>query len=371
MPRLPLFCVPHSADEAAVLAPVLASGRLAGGPLVTEFEAKLAERSAVPACVATYDNSSALSLALRLVGVGSRDEVAVSPMACAATVMPITMIGARPRWIDVDPRTGMPTASHLIAGLTPSTKALVVYHWAGDVAPLAELDDACRDRGIALIQDASAAFDATYRDRPIAAAGGQATIQSFYPTRPLSTAEGGAVLIADRSLIERSQRLRRFGIEQRTFRLPSGDLNPASDIPEASGNAQMGSLAAALGLRQLADAGARVRRNQAVGTFYDDVLRNVPGLTLLDRPAERKSSYWAYALRAENRDGLVRKLTEHGIGAQRLHLRVDAYSCFDGIRRDDLEGVDVFDRENVAIPCGWWLSDEGHEEIVACLKSGW
>jgi dTDP-4-amino-4,6-dideoxygalactose transaminase len=370
-PRLPLFAVPHTAADAEVLAPVLASGQLAGGPLVAAFEAKLAQAQSAPSAIATSDASGALALALRVAGVRAGDEVALAPMVCAATAMPVAAIGARPRWLDVDPATGMPGAAELRAGIGPQTRAVVIYHWSGDVADLSSLAAVCRERGLPLIQDASEAWGASYRDRPLGAAGADATVLSFYATRVLSTGDGGALLVEDPAWDERARRLRRFGIDPKSFRTSSGDLNPASDIPEASGNLQMVSLAAALGIRQLADAENRVRRHQRHGAFFDAALRDVSGVTVLHRPTERRSSYWTYAFRAGNRAGLIRKLTERGIASQRLHLRVDTYGCFAEFRRDGLDGVALFDRENVAVPCGWWLSDADCEEIAACLRSGW
>ncbi len=368
--RLPLFRVPNTADEAAALAPVLAGGQLAGGPVVAEFESRLAAAQGAPACLATADGAGALALALRLFGVEPGDEVALSPMTCTATAMPVAMIGARPRWLDVDPLTGMPNAAHLAAGLGAKTKAAIIYHWSGDVADLEPLAEVCRTNGVALIQEAAEAWGASYRGQPIGALG-DATVLSFYATRALSTGDGGAVVLSDRGRLDRARRLRRFGIDQPTFRLSTGDLNPTSGIPEASGNHQMTGLVAALGLQQLGSAEARVRRHQEHGRVYDLALQGIAGLTLLTRPEDRRSSQWTYAFRAERRDDLVRKLTERGIGAQRLHLRVDIYGCFADARRDGLDGVDVFDRENVAVPCGWWLSDADRDEIVACLKSGW
>jgi len=369
-PRLPLFGVPHDAGDAEALAPVLASGQLAGGPLVAAFEARLAEEQEAAACLTTADGSGALAIALRLAGVEAGDEVALSPLTCTATAMPVAGVGARPLWLDVDPRTGMPGADHLLAAIGPRTKAVIAYHWAGDLPDLAALAETCRSRGIALIQDASEAWGARFGGRPLGGFGDM-TILSFYATRALSTGDGGALLLADPSRLDRARRLRRFGIEQRGFRLSSGDLNPDSDIAEASGNHQMTSIAAALGLRQFGGVAARVRRHQENGRFYDAALRGVAGLTLLARPDDRQSAYWTYALRAERRDDLVRRLVERGIGAQRLHVRVDAYGCFAEHRRAGLAGVDLFDRENIAIPCGWWLDDAGRDDIVRCLKSGW
>jgi len=77
-------------------------------------------------------------------------------------------------------------------------------------------------------------------------------------------------------------------------------------------------------------------------------------------------------LRVERRDDLVRKLHAEGIGCQRLHVRNDRYSCFaNPARADVLPGVDIFDRENLSIPCGWWVGDEDRERIERCIRAGW
>lgn len=184
--RLPLFRVPNTADETAALGPVLAGGQLAGGPVVAEFESRLAAAQDAPACLATSDGQGALALAMRLFE-SSPATRSRSPMTCTATAMPVAMIGARPRWLDVDPLTGMPQAGHLVAGIGPKTKAAIIYHWAGDVADLEPLAEVCRANGVALIQEAAEGWGASYRGRPIGAAG-DATVLSFYATCALRPA---------------------------------------------------------------------------------------------------------------------------------------------------------------------------------------
>ena len=106
-PFIPLFRVFMPETAHAALRPVLASGRLAAGPQVANFETQVAAWLGAPRAVALNDASGGLTLALYLAGVRPGDEVIVSPLTCAATVMPIANLFARPVWCDVDPVTGM------------------------------------------------------------------------------------------------------------------------------------------------------------------------------------------------------------------------------------------------------------------------
>jgi dTDP-4-amino-4,6-dideoxygalactose transaminase len=180
------------------------------------------------------------------------------------------------------------------------------------------------------------------------------------------------LITLDRDSLERAVRARRYGIDQPTFRLPNGDLNPASDIPVPGFNFAMNNIAATLGIVQLPHATRLFRSYRDNGAYFDRALAGVPGLRQLRRPANAYSAHWTYSLRAERRADLMRKLHESGISAQRLHLRNDHYSCFAATRSSDpLPGVEIFDRENLSIPCGWWLTAEDRERIAACIRSGW
>ena len=132
----------------------------------------------------------------------------------------------------------------------------------------------------------------------------------------------------------------------------------------------MNEIAAALGLEQLRHIDNIVARHRDNGKYYDATLAGIPGLHLLKRRNDSVSGFWTYALCAERRDSLILKLHSYGIGAQRLHLRNDGYSCFAGANRD-MPGVAEFDAHNINIPCGWWVSDEERELITECIRSGW
>lgn len=360
------------AGAGAALEATLASGYLAHGAKVEAFERALADYTGNPRVCAMSDVSGALTLALFIAGVRPQDEVIVSPMVCLATSMPIANLFARPLWCDVDPATGMLDAERIAALVTPRTRAILAYHWSGDVADLAALRNAARSHGLALIEDASEAFGAEYRGGRLGRDGGDFCVYSFAAVRQITTGEGAALFCANADDHERARRLRRYGMHQASFRLASGDLNPDSDIAVAGFNFCMNNIAATIGLAQFPHVGDIVMRQRANGRHYESALAGVAGLTLLRRRADSVSGYWTYSLRAERRADLMRKLHQSGIGCQRLHLRNDRYSCFADARRDQaLPGVDLFDRENLSIPCGWWLSPEERERVVACIRAGW
>ena len=370
--QIPLFKVHMPTGTAAALKAVLESGYIAHGAQVAEFERTLAAYTGNNRVCAISDVSGALTLALFLAGVRPEDEVIVSPMVCLATCMPIANLFARPVWCDVDPATGILDPERISSLVTARTRAILAYHWSGDVADLRSLQRAARAHGLRLIEDASEAFGAEYRGIRLGNHGSDFCIHSFSAVRQITAGEGAALLCDRPGDYEQARRLRHYGIHQPTFRLPGGDLNPDSDIAVPGFNFCMSNIAASIGLAQFPFVEDLVLRQRANGRYFDEVLADVPGITLLARRADAVSGYWTYSLRAERRADLMRKLQQNGIGCQRLHLRTDRYSCFAHLRRDDeLPGVDLFDRENLSIPCGWWLTPEERERIAACIRAGW
>ena len=366
---IPLFKVFTAETAHAALKPVLDSGRLATGPRVAEFESRLAAWLGAPRVVALNDASGGLTLALYLAGVRPGDEVITSPLACAATLMPIANLFARPVWCDIDPLTGMPDAAKIAGLISAKTRAILVYHWSGNVADIAGIAAVAKQHRVKLVQDASEAFGAEYLNRRL---GSEAdlTIYSFYATKHVNTGEGAALLATAPADVESAQRLRRFGIDYSSLRLAGGDLNPDFDIPVAGFNLAMNEVAATLGLEGLRHADEIVARHRANGAFFELALTGIPGVRQLKQQARSISGYWTYSLLAERRDELIQKLVAHGIGAQRLHLRNDGYASFGGMQKD-LPGVSKFDSVNLSIPCGWWVGDAARERIVDCIRAGW
>ncbi|HXH34722.1 MAG TPA: DegT/DnrJ/EryC1/StrS family aminotransferase [Plantibacter sp.] len=352
------------------LTEVLRSGYIADGSLVRDFENRLRDFVGNPHVETAGEYSGALTLALFQAGVRPGDEVLTCPEACLGTNMPILSLFAKPVWCDVDPQTGIIDPLDVAARVTERTRALLFFHWGGDVAPIDELLAVAREHGIAAIEDASEAFGAEYRGRKVGNTGCDYTVWSFGPVRHMTTGEGAAITFANGEEAERFRCLKRYGIHQPTFRDEFGEIDPSSDIPEPGLNSYMNNIAAAIGLEQIADIEPAIERHRQNGAFYESKLATVGGIDLIQRLPDAVSGYWVYTLLAERRDDLQRALADAGIRSSKLHLRNDTYSAF-GTGLADLPGCAAFSARRLCIPCGWWVTDEDRLRVVERVYAGW
>jgi perosamine synthetase len=369
LPRheIPLFRVRTPDKVCEALQPVFDGGFLADGEKVVEFAQLIATYVGNPNVVMVSDVSAGITLALYVAGVRPGDDVIVSPMCCTATTMPIANLFARPVWCDVDPSTGMIDPQKISGLISQRTKAILFTHWGGDVAESEAVRAIAHEHGLRTVEDAAEAFGAEVGGRHLGNDTADFTVYSFYPTKHLTTGEGGAIFCTSFQDAKRVEYLKRYGIHKATFRLPDGDLNPESDIPEAGYSFPMNNIAAAIGVEQMRTVVDTVARHQENGRFFDEALAGVPGLTLLRRRNDARSAHWVYTVLAERRDDLKVALRERGIIAQRLHLRNDRYSCFPPSAMP-LPGVDTFDRQALAIPCGWWVNEHDRDYTADVVR---
>jgi dTDP-4-amino-4,6-dideoxygalactose transaminase len=368
--RVPLFRVATSSTAEATIASVVVTESIAAGPHLGRLEAVLRDYIGNPLVLATGEFSGSLTMALFLAGVRPGDSVALSPMICLATSSPVATLFAKTVWCDVDPTTGCIDADDLSRRILPNTKAVIVYHWAGNPSDLDRIYAVARQRGLMIIEDASEALGAEYGSRKLGNTGADFTVFSFYPNRHMHTIDGAAIAFGAANTFERGQWLRRYGIHRPSFRGTDGEISPTSDIPVAGWSCYMNEVAAALGVEQAAGLPGRVDRHRKNGEFYDKALQGVPGITLLQRAPGARSAHWVYTLLAEDRPGLIRKLHGVGVAASQVHIRNDVYTCFER-PSGPLPGVDYFDSHTVSIPSGWWVTDQDRDLVAKSIREGW
>src|SRR5215211_616785 len=191
----------------AKVAEVLDGGRYILGPEVAAFERELAAQLGARHAAGVANGTDALTLALRALGVGPGDEVVVPSFTFYASAEAIPHTGARPVFCDVDPETFCVTPETVRAAMTPRTKAVVVVHLFGNVAPVAEIEAL----GVPVVEDAAQAAGSTAPDGRPGALGTLATF-SFFPSKNLACfGDGGAVTTRDDELADRIGMLRFHG----------------------------------------------------------------------------------------------------------------------------------------------------------------
>lgn len=362
---VPLFNAAVSASGEQAVLSVLRSGQIANGPKVAEFEVAFSKAIGRPHVVCLSDMTQALAMALRLAGVGVGDEVLTLAFNCLSSTAPIAMVGATPVWIDIDPLHACLDIEDLRAALTRKTKALILYHVAGYPGPAKLVSDFCRANGLTFIEDCNNALGATADQEPVGSRGDYAVF-SFYPNRQINALEGAALICPDAETAARAMRLRRFGIDARSFRGPDGEINPSSDIPELSSAASFSHVSASLALEQLSGLEARRLATRHNAQMLEAALQNLNGLRIIRGASGGESAYWALLALAEQRDRLAVALKQSGIQVSRLHQRNDGYSGFGAAPRD-LPGTSEFMDQVLAIPCGWWLTRQQVDHVIQVM----
>ncbi|MGH2358702.1 MAG: DegT/DnrJ/EryC1/StrS family aminotransferase [Candidatus Limnocylindria bacterium] len=285
-------------EEQREVAEALASGSLAQGSRVRDFEARFAELIGVPNAVATSSGTTALHLALAASGIGEGDEVITVPFTFIASANAALYTGARPVFVDVDERDFTMAVEQVEAAITPHTRALLPVSLYGQPADLPALAAIAERHGLALIEDAAQAHGAVVNGRP-SGSWGVGTF-SFYPTKNMTTGEGGMVTTGDVELADRVRLLREHGMAVRYHH----DL--------VGYNFRMTDIHAAIGLAQLPKLAGYNRRRRAIAARYDAELRGV--VTPCVRPGV-EHVYHQYTIRVARRDEFVERLAQRGVGS--------------------------------------------------------
>ena len=286
--------------ERRAVAKVLKSGALAQGLKVLEFEGKFSNLVSDRPCVATNSGTSALHIALLALGIGPGDQVIVPSFTFAATANSVALTGATPVFVDIDPDFFTMDPDSVSAAITPKTRAVMPVHLYGQTADMTRISEIATKNGLLLIEDAAQAHLATWDGRP-AGAWGDAGAFSFYPTKNMTTGEGGMITLADKEVERRSRLYRNQGMEVRYQNEVVGLNNRMTEIE------------AAIGLVQLRKLEKWTARRQANAKFLSENLDQV----IVPKIAEKATHvFHQFTVKVEghDRDTFAAELKRRGIG---------------------------------------------------------
>jgi perosamine synthetase len=340
---------------------VLYSGFVAEGEPVYEFERRFAAQFGLPNALAMSSGTAALHIALLMSGVRPGDEVISTSMTAEPTNTTILQCGATPVFADVEAVSGNLDPASVRACLSARTRAILVVHYAGFPARLAELRAIADEAGIALIEDAAHALGARYGDQAIGTVG-DFGIFSLQAIKHMTTVDGGVLTLRDGERAPDARKLRWFG-------LAKGVPRTEVDITVPGFKYNMHNVAAVIGLAQLEQIGGLVRRHIDNGRFFDEQIARIPGLAITSFEAQAQPSYWLYSVLSADSAAVEACLQGIGVAASKLHRPNHLHSVFAPMRRP-LPGLDDYYRRLTHLPCGWWVSDDDRERIVAALARG-
>ena len=278
---------------------VLKSLSLAQGPEVKAFESEFSKVVGDRECVAVNSGTSALHLALIALGVSESDEVLVPSFTFAATANVVKLVKAVPVFVDIDPKTFCIDIDHLVKRITPKTKAIIVVHLYGLPANMLKIKEIAKKFALIIIEDAAQAHLASI-GKEVVGTFGDAAAFSFYPTKNMTSGEGGMIVLANSEVARTCRMLRNQGMEKKYANEIVGFNLRMTDIHAAIGRIQ---------LKRLPTATKRRIENAAylVSTLNIETTPYVPEGFI--------HVFHQFTVRIEkNRDSFSKELTNLGIG---------------------------------------------------------
>jgi UDP-2-acetamido-2-deoxy-ribo-hexuluronate aminotransferase len=336
---------------------VLEHGQYILGPEVAELEEKLASYTGAKYCISCANGTDALQVAQMALGIGPGDEVITPGFTYIATAETVTLLGAKPVYVDIDPLTYNMDHHLLEAVISPRTKAIVPVSLYGQCADMDSINAIAAKHGIPVIEDAAQSFGATYKGRKSC---NLSTIAcaSFFPSKPLGCyGDGGAIFTNDEDLAKIIRQIARHGQDRRYHHIRVGV------------NSRLDTLQAAILLPKLEIFNEEIALRQQVANRYTKLLSDT-NINTIPHVVTGNSSVWAqYTIRSENRDMIQKKLMQIGIPTT-VHYPIPVNK--QPAVNDHSVKLQVGDKaaaEVLSLPMSPYLTNADQNLVVAALNS--
>jgi len=344
---------------------VLRTRWIGQGPKVDQVEKKFSQMFKIPYSVTVNSGTSALHLALILAGVGPGDEVISTPMTCTATNIPALYCGGKVVFADIQKETMNIDPKSIEKKVTPKTKAIMVVHWAGYPCDMDEINKIAKKHNLKVIEDAAQALGAKYKGKYVGSIS-DFTCFSFQAIKPITSVDGGMLCALKKKDYQQARILRWYGID-REFK---GDIHWKYQIKDIGYKYHMNDVTAAILDAQLDDWKKISSQREKIAKRYLKELKDIPGLTLLERHKDRQGANWTFTMHVKKRNDFQKKLAENGIESHIVHVRNDICPIFGG-KKQNLPVMNKIESTYVSIPIHNHLTDVDVSKVIKTIKSGW
>ncbi|MEN9204799.1 MAG: DegT/DnrJ/EryC1/StrS family aminotransferase [Thermostichales cyanobacterium SZTDM-1c_bins_54] len=338
---------------------VLASGQYINGPYVSQFEQEFGDWLGGIPVVSCNSGTDALYLALRAFGIGPGDEVITSAFSFFASAEVISLVGATPVFVDIDPATFNLDPRQLPQAITAKTRAVIPVHLFGRPAPMTEIMAIARAAGLVVIEDCAQATGACWGGQPVGT-WGDCGCFSFFPTKNLGTCgDGGAIVSRDPQVVERLRSLKNHG---QTRQYQHGYIGV---------NSRLDALHAAILSVKLPYVREWNQRREAIALTYDKLLAGIPNLIVPSWPVGGRSVWNQYTVRVQGglRDRLQQRLQALGISTRVYYpLPLPDQPVYQGLAAGDYPQAQRCAQEVLSLPCYPELRLEQQQEIARQIR---
>jgi len=359
--------VPKSAKSAVM--EVLDTRWIGQGPKVKLFEEGFSKKfaSKFPA-IAVGSGTDALHLSYILAGLKPGDEVIAPVFTCTATNIPFLYMGVKILFSDINPNTMNLDVNHVQQLMNKNVKAIVCVHYGGLPCDMDELQAIADEWNIPVIEDAAHAVGAKYKGMSIGSIS-DFTMFSFQAIKHITTGDGGMLIVKNKELVDKAERVRWFGIDRKAKQAGIWE----NDITEIGYKYQMTDIAASMGIASLQEFDEVSSLRKKLFRVYCEELTGFDRVKIVGNDFDdREHAAWLFTVIVEDRYSLQEKLRENKIESNQVHFRNDRYSIFnDFTNGKEFPNMDQIEDKYLVLPLHTMMNENDVRRVCSVIKSGW
>ncbi|MFC4403915.1 UDP-4-amino-4,6-dideoxy-N-acetyl-beta-L-altrosamine transaminase [Gracilibacillus xinjiangensis] len=351
---------------------ILKSDWLTTGPMIPEFEQKVAEYVGAKYAVAFSSGTAALHGACYAAGIAAGEEVVTTPMTFAATSNVVLYQGALPVFADIDPDTYNISVQSIEKLITEKTKAIIAVDFTGQPADYDAINELAKKHGLTVIADAAHGLGATYKGKRVGTLADM-TMFSFHPVKHITTGEGGMITTNNPECYEKLRDFRSHGITRDPLRISHPDEPWYYEMQSLGYNYRMTDIQAGLGISQLEKLDHFLDKRRIYARKYSEAFQSTPFLTPPYQHPETNSSWHLYVIKLDqslNRKELFSKLQEANIGVNVHYIPVYLHPYYQqlGYRRGICPEAEKLYEAMITLPLFPKMTENDVDDVIEAVN---
>ena len=358
-------------DKKAIL-DALDATLLTDGPKLREFESAFARFTGAKYAIGVSNATAALHLCIKSLGIGSGDEVIVPDMTFVATANAVMLSGATPVFADVENETMNISAESIRDKINSKTKAIFPVHFAGKVCDIIKIIKIAKENNLSVIEDCAHAIGARYGKKHVGNFG-NAGCFSFYPTKNITTIEGGMIITNSKKIADYVSSARNHGLNRTLVQRYSSGKPWDYDMIESGYNYRLDEIRSALGLSQLGRIKKLNAQRKKIFEYYNKRLNGINGLITPQSSVLDDHVYHLYIMKVKknnnvSRDELFTKLEEYGIKTTVHYKPLHMFTAFKKLKNSNLENSEHLYEEVISLPFYPNIPKKHQDYVIDCIR---
>ena len=363
-----------SKDDKKIVTKTLNQSMLTLGPQLEKFESDFCKYTNSKYAIAVSNCTAALHLSLKALGIKENDEVIVPDLTFVADINSILACNAKPIIVDINKNDFFISVSEIKKNITKKTKAIIPVHIYGQACKIDEINDVAKTNNVKIIEDCAHAIGTFHNSKHVGTIGNTGCF-SFYPTKNMTTAEGGMVITNSKQVAEKVIQLRSHGMLKSLKNRYSSEYPWIFDIVEPGYNYRLDEIRSALGISQLKRINQINQLRKKAALYYHTKLQNIPGIILPDMVNDKTHSYHLYTIIVRkpfklSRDQLFKKLKANGIRTTVYWLPLHKYSAYKKyVKISNVKNTTKTYAEILSLPLFPSITKKHLDSVINVIKS--